>query len=203
MVAQGYCTADQVAAWVGADLTEAQTADFTAWLEAAEDAINRYTGGRWQVYSGTGDAPPIVAEYHPLAGWRVNLASPPIASVTAVRGYLHGQQAISTALATDDVILMDAEQGILWVQVWEAYDYVQVDYVPEGTVPAPIAEATAALLADWIANRSASSGTVVSERFADAAVSYGRAPEYTAVDGLSARVRGLLDAWRPRAPMVA
>lgn len=201
MAARGYVPdiAGQVGRWYGGTITGGQAGTAAYWLEAAEHVIDTVTG-RTFGHGGT-----VTERYYAPAGPVLFLRQRPVASVGTVAATYHGSTAVVGLVLTDDYTVDDLARGRLWVRPSTCPAYLTVTYVPGTAVPQPIQEATAALLADWLANSDASSGSqgpVVREKAGDVEVQYADVSSTTTTTAadLPPRVQQLLAPYlgRPR-----
>lgn len=154
MAARGYADAADVALALGvAALTAEQSAQVSAWLEATEQFIDRYTGHAWLTGA-------LTDERYEWTGPRVPLRSAPVASVQSVKGQRAWQTATVTLTTPDEYQVADATTGLLLVRPWltSLYDALLVSYTPVATAPALLTQVTAQLLADAIAGSSNQAG---------------------------------------------
>lgn len=182
----------QVGAWYGATLTAEQGAQATLWQEAAEQRIDAATGQAW----GGGA---VTDEHHTPDGPYVYLRRAPLASATVtVTGYHRGSTTGALLTLTDQYEVDDLVRGRLFLPSWRTYrsGYLRISYTASTTVPSAISEATAALLADWLAagGPGDSNAPVIREKVGDVDVQYATptTTTATAAGSLPARVQQLL-----------
>src|SRR5688500_2046564 len=126
MAAKGYATTTttgQVSKWYGAELTAAQAAQATAWLEAAEQIIDTVTRQPFATGAVTGE------RHYPAGPYRW-LRKTPVSSVTAVRGYHRGSTTATLLTLTAQFEVDDLPTGRLYLPGWPHYAYFTVDYTP-------------------------------------------------------------------------
>ena len=81
MAAKGYCTAEEVANFLGRDFTAAQWAQCEKLIERAEAFIDNYTGRGWLMGTQTDEA-----HYLINANRFIFLRYAPVSSVSAITG---------------------------------------------------------------------------------------------------------------------
>jgi hypothetical protein len=138
MASKGYTTPERVQSQLGRTLTDAQIEYLTeSVIPAAEEWIDT-AGGR--VY-GSGV---VVAEQLVMGSQYTWLSKTPVASIERVRGYYWGQQPGDIiTLNTVYWTLVDAQSGYLRIPGYRNYQYLEVDYTPDATIPERIRLATA------------------------------------------------------------
>lgn len=193
MAVKGYASVLDVERLYGSALTAAQLADADAALEPAEQLVDGATARAWLTGAVTG-------ERHQPTGPYLWLRYAPVASVQALRHYSRGSTTATALVLTESYEVDDLAQGRLYLPLWASYAYVQADYTPDTSVPAAVRDATAAQVADWLANdvAGAASGTVVRKKVGNAEIQYasGSAGTSAATAELSARARQLLAPYR-------
>lgn len=185
----------QVNAWYGAALTAAQLVQVDAWQAAAEAVIDGATGRSW----GGGA---VTDERHTLDGPYVYCRRRPLASATVtVTSYQRGSTTGRLLRLTDEYEVDDLAQGRLYVPAWRGCrgGYLLISYTAATTAPRAISDATAALLADWLATGGPDgpAGAITRTQTGDVNVEYGSASSTPAApDALPAQVQQLLAAYR-------
>lgn len=142
MAAKGYCTMGDITAITG-ELTALQAARAQDLIETAETYIDGETGRAWLVGTQTQEAHFRPARFLQLDYW-------PVTSVTAVYGRTTLGEAEETLTADDDYEVEDLAAGIIRLTSPASWDRVRVTYVPNDSVPADIARATAEIVAAWM-----------------------------------------------------
>lgn len=152
-----YASEAEVAAALGQEtLMPAQQAQYALWAPSAEAWITDYTGRTWE----TG---PILAERHEPFGPTLYLTQRPLVSVEAVRVGCWYATTVRT-LTPPQGVYVDYAHGRLRFPWWGygsaygGYDYAEVDYTPDDTVPAPVGLAAAQLLADGMVAATSGGG---------------------------------------------
>src|SRR5262245_63585413 len=111
-----YCTADQIAAYLGVTFTPAQAAQADALAIAVTNVIDRYTGRSWQGTSPVaGELANVVpgSPSWPGAYGIVYLARRPVESVSGVTlrtAYPHASESV---LVNTEYELVDGPNGVL------------------------------------------------------------------------------------------
>lgn len=139
-MSKGYTTPDKVAAQIGRTLTVDQIEHLDSVVIPAVE--------RWIDIQGSRPYGELAVTAEPLymSGAVTWLTKTPVASVEAVRGYYWNQ--VSSDLAVVNTgwwRLQDARTGQLYLPSWQAFQYLEVDYTPDATIPANIQLAAAML----------------------------------------------------------
>lgn len=138
MASKGYTTADDVQSQLGRTLTDPQIEYLTdRVIPAAEEWVDT-AGGR--VY-GSGV---VTAEQLVMGSPYTWLSKTPVTSVSRVRGYFWGQSIADIAtLNTVYWTLVDERTGYLRIPGYRNYQYLEIDYTPDPTIPERVKLATA------------------------------------------------------------
>lgn len=136
---------EQVAEYLGRELTGAQNAQLEALLPAVEAWITSRTGRTW------GDDTPITGETHTLTGPLLWLTHAPVASVqsVSVRPPATVGATSTTLVATADYELLGPAHGLLVLSPGYAGWRVTVAYTPALPLDSRIALAATMLAAAW------------------------------------------------------
>lgn len=134
-----------LSAYLGRDLTAAESAQSAAVIDAASAWVDQYMGRTWAGSAVTG-------ETHTLYGDVVYLDRAPVASVSAVTLTPRWIGATPIALtAGSNYALYDARRGVLLVYSWRHAALVTVDYTTSAdSVPADVKLAATILSAQWL-----------------------------------------------------
>lgn len=143
-----YCTADDVAAALGVDLTPAEAAHAEELIVAAEDWIDEFTHQTWEAST------PILAERHRIEGPRVYLHVVPLASIQAV----YSVAGASPLTAGSAYQLVNATTGELRIADYYYTGELLVDYTPAVTPPPAIQDACTQMVAGRMAGATDPSG---------------------------------------------
>lgn len=143
MAAKGYCTTDDIEAFLAVDLTATQLSQAETLIEQAEAYIDGECNRGWLVGAQTDEA-----HYHP--GYFLHLKYAPVASITAITGRAGLGQSEETLTADEDYEVRDLDSGLIYLVSPGNYDRVQVDYTPAASVPAEITRACVELVAAWL-----------------------------------------------------
>lgn len=146
MAAKGYCTADDVANFLGLTLTAAQESHCNDLIEQAEIYIDNETGRGWLVGAQADEA--HFLDDSNLTR-RVYLRYAPVTSVDAVTGRYFLGDTESTLTVDDDYEVRDLASGLVYV-VTSGWQRLLVDYTPTASVPADIKRACAELVSAWM-----------------------------------------------------
>lgn len=134
MAAKGYCTTDEVAAFLSRALTEAQVTQLEKIIEAAEQWIDDQFG-----YGYLGS--PVLGKYR--VAWARQFYLGPIASVESIRYYDSEEDSPYT--------IVDLGSGRIALSYGAADGTgFLVDYTPSQAVPAKISRACIVLSAHWL-----------------------------------------------------
>lgn len=145
MAIKGYCTAEEVADFLGREFTAAQWAQCEKLIERAENFIDNYTGWGWLMGARTDEA-------HYLTGAAnrfIFLRYAPVSSVSAITGRTAPGETETTLTANDDYEVRDLESGQILL-ISGGYDRVLVDYTPVSTVPGDLEQAIIELVSTWL-----------------------------------------------------
>lgn len=143
MSAKGYCTAAEVAAFLGVTFTAGQTTQAGVLIEQAESYIDGETNRAWLVGAQTD-------EVHYIDNSRfIFLQFAPVTSVQAITGRAALGASETTLTANVDYEVRDLAAGLIAL-VSGGYDQVKVDYTPVAAVPAEIKLACIQLVANWL-----------------------------------------------------
>ena len=128
-----YTTAAHVASQLGRTLTSAQQTYLTEHvLPATEEWIDNATGRSWGENAVTSEVLYMSTPYAFLARY-------PVVSVSAVRGYLFGQSESDIATINSQYYrLTNPITGQLYLPSWAAYKHLEVDYIPDNTIPSRV-----------------------------------------------------------------
>lgn len=143
MAAKGYCTVDEVAAFLGRTFTPEQDIQAERLIETAEADIDGGTNRGWLVGVQTD-------EVHWYAGFRLGnlyLRYAPVSTVATVKGRAGIGETESTLTVDVDYELVDLDGG--WIRIVNpaSWDRIRVTYTPTATVPVDIQHATCELTA--------------------------------------------------------
>lgn len=192
MAAKGYVSdiGALVGAWYGSALDDDQAARAALWLETAEQVIDGATGTSFLTGA-------IAGERHTPDGPYVYLRRVPLASATVtITGYHRGSTTGTLLTLTDQYEVDDLVRGRVFVPAWRSYrsGYLLISYTPVTTIPTAIQDATAALLADWVATGGpgGAAGSIVREKAGDVEVQYAAPSTVPPAQGLPPRVLQLL-----------
>lgn len=138
MASKGYTTVEAVQSQLGRTLNDAQKEYLeSSIIPAAEEWVD-LQGGR--VY-GSGV---VVAEPLLMTNAYTWLAKAPVGSIQRVRGYTWGRSAADIAVIDEAYWqLIDPANGYFRLPSWRDYEYLEVDYTPDTTIPERIKLATA------------------------------------------------------------
>lgn len=139
MAAKGYCTADDVAAFLGLTFTAGQETHCDNLIERAETDIDGQTGRGWLVGAQTD-------EIHFPMGRLVFVRYTPVASIDGITGRTNLGEAEEALTADEDFELRDADSGLILLET-TGYERLLVSYTPENSVPNDIKQATIELVA--------------------------------------------------------
>jgi hypothetical protein len=149
MAAKFYCTAADVADFIGITFDSAQEAHAVRLIERAEGIVDLETDRAW--LTGL-----LTDEVYYRAAYRLGhlyLRYAPVASVTTLKGRAALGETETTLVVDTDYEVMDLTGGLVRLLYPASYDRVRVTYTPVATVPAPITQATAELVAAWMQPR--------------------------------------------------
>jgi hypothetical protein len=135
-----YSSTQQVADYLGTDLTGLQSIEADRLLLAAESWIDGRTGRTWGVTAST-------TETQTIAGQALYLRITPVASVTSVSIRSTYVNAAWSAVSYE---LLDAAQGLVLLPWGYAGWLAQVVYVPAQTVDPRVSLAATKLTAHWL-----------------------------------------------------
>lgn len=139
MAAKGYCSAQDVADFLGKTFTEAQETQCENLIERAEVEIDEATNRGWLVGEQTDEA-------HYPPGRLLFLRYAPVESVESISGRVV-LGAVETALVADtDYEVRDLESGLIRL-VTLGYERLLVSYTPVDSVPGDIKQACIELVA--------------------------------------------------------
>ena len=188
MTAKGYCTSDDVAAFLGQSLSAGQLAQCDALIEAAELEFDGEVNRAWLTGAQTLEAWPIV--YSP----DVWLKYAPVSSISAVKGRSALGETETDLVADTDYEVMDLTTGHIRLVYPLLYDRVRVTYTPVATVPADVKQAIVELVAARLMPTLAP-GTygLDSVTLPDYAVKFSRAHVQTAFPPTTQKA---IDRWR-------
>lgn len=144
MAAKGYCTVDEVAAFLGQTFTPEQDTHCDRLIETAEADVDGYTGRAWLTGAQTDEA-------HTFAEYRLGslyLRYAPATAVATVKGRASLGDAETTLVADTDYEVVSLEQGLIRIVYPASWDRIRVTYTPTATVPLDIQQATAELVAN-------------------------------------------------------
>lgn len=150
---RGYSTVGSVAQYLNTTLSAAGSAEGTAALSAAEEAIDAYTGRAWLTGAITNERVMVEGPY-------IYLRALPVSSVSAVTGRYYGSTATTTLAVDVDYEEYDLTRGLLIFSSYHPhldsqgfpaygrpYDYLQVSYTPGTALPASITRAATIIAA--------------------------------------------------------
>lgn len=142
MAAKGYCTTDDVSAFLAQTFTAGQAAQCESLIEAAELEFDGETNRAWLVGAQT------------LEAWHIVNGSPdvwlkyaPVASISAVKGRSALGEAETDLVTDDDYEVIDLNAGHIRLVCPGGYDRVRVSYAPTDTPPADVKQAIIELVA--------------------------------------------------------
>jgi hypothetical protein len=148
MAAKGYCTADEVAAFLGKTFTPAQETNCDLLIELAEVEIDEETGRGWLVGPQTDE---IYYPSPPGSFWNnvVFLRYTPLLTIEGITGRT-GPGEDETGLAADvDYEVRDPAAGTIRL-LNGGYERLLLSYTPVDEVPGDIRQATIELVATRI-----------------------------------------------------
>lgn len=140
MAAKGYCTADEVAEFLGRTFTAAQETYCDKVIERVEIFVDEETNRGWLMGAQTD-------ERHDLKNTHlVYLRYAPVTSVTTITGrtVLGGTE--TTLVANEDYEVLSLENGEIRI-VTCGWERLLVDYTPVATVPADLKDAVIEIVA--------------------------------------------------------
>jgi len=143
MAAKGYCTVDEVAAFLGRTFTPEQDTYCERMIETGEADVDSYCGRGWLVGAQTD-------EDHRFAEYRLGelyLRYAPVSSVATVKGRAYMGEAEQTLTADVDYEVVNLEGGLIRIVYPALWDRIRATYTPTATVPLDIQQATAELVA--------------------------------------------------------
>lgn len=142
---KGYTNTDNIQVQLGRTLTDEQAVYCNELIiPAAENWVDQNSS---RVYGEQ----PVVAEQLVFTSPYTWLAKAPVSELTAVRGYFYGYQPTDMfTINPSSYMLVDPTQGYLWLPDWTAYQYVEVDYIPDPTIPDRIKLATTMVACTFI-----------------------------------------------------
>jgi hypothetical protein len=140
MAARGYCTADEVAAFLGLTFTAGQEAQAEALIERAEAEIDGATERGWLVGEQSDEV------HYPL-GRLIFLRYAPVESVEEITGRISLGGAETALTEEVDYEVRDLESGLIRL-VTLGYERLLVSYTPVDSVPGDIKQATIELVAN-------------------------------------------------------
>lgn len=140
MAAKGYCTADEVADFLGVTFTAAQQTYCESLIERAEVDVDEETGRGWLVGAQT-DEPFYYPPFH------IYLKYTPVTSIQAITGRTGIGEAETVLTAEVDYEVRSLAEGHLFLVTPGVYERVQVDYTPVASVPGDLKEAFIELVA--------------------------------------------------------
>jgi len=139
MAAKGYCTAQDVADFLGKTFTAGQITHCNNLIERAEVDIDEETGRGWLVGVQTD-------ERHFPINRLVFLRYAPVTSVASVTGRVALGEMEETLVSNEDYELRDPATGLILLMK-SGYERLLVDYTPVNSVPGDIKQATIELVA--------------------------------------------------------
>lgn len=142
MAAKGYCTAQDVADFLGKTFTSAQTTHCNNLIERAEIDLDEETGRGWLVGAQIDEA------HYPINSL-IFVRYTPVATVQAVTGRSGPGGDEITLISGEDYELRNAEAGLIKLLAG-GYERILVDYTPAAAVPGDIKQAAIELVAMWI-----------------------------------------------------
>lgn len=143
MAAKGYCTVDEVAAFLGLTFTPEQDIHAERMIEAAEAYFDTACNRAWLVGAQTNEEHRW-AEYQ-LGELYVRYA--PVTSVTSVTARTYMGEAEQTLTADTDYEVVSLEHGLIRIVSPTLWDRVRVNYTPTDTPPVDVQHAVAELAA--------------------------------------------------------
>ena len=146
MPAKGYCSAADVADFLGLAFTSAQEVLASRLIEEAEPTVDLATARAWLTGARTDEA------YY-RASFRLGnlyLRYAPVDSVATVKARAGMGSTETTLVADTDYEVRDLSDGLIWLVYPGSYDRIRVTYTPTATVPGPITKATAELVGAWM-----------------------------------------------------
>lgn len=190
MAAKGYCTVDEVAAFLGRTFTPEQDIYCARLIETAEADVDSYTHRGWLVGVQTDEAH-IYGEYR-LGNLYLRYA--PVSAVATVKGRASLGEAEQTLVADYDYEVIDLAAGWIRLVYPASWDRIRVTYTPTPSVPLDIQQATAELVANQMQpNIKPDSYGLDSLQLPDLSVSFSRA--HVQAD-MPPGVQARLDRWR-------
>lgn len=142
MAAKGYCSAADVAAFLGRTFTAEQTTHCNNLIERAEVFMDEETNRGWLMGVRTDEA-------HYPATWLMFLDYAPVASVESVTGRIALGEAEEPLTVNVDYEVISLSGGLIKL-LKRGYERLLVDYTPVNTVPGDIKQATIELTANWL-----------------------------------------------------
>lgn len=138
MASKGYTTPADVASQLGRTLTADQIVYLTnRIIPAAEEWVDTIGGRAY----GAGV---VTAEQLVMGGQYTWLSKAPVTSVQRVRGYYWGRSAADIAVVNEGYwSLVDPASGYIRIPTWRDFEYLEVDYTPDASIPERIKLATA------------------------------------------------------------
>lgn len=146
MAGKGYCTAADVADFLGLTFTSAQEAHAVRLIEQAEGIVDLETGRAWLTGA-------LTDEVYYWAVYRLGelyLRYAPVASVTTLKGRASLGETETTLVVDQDYEVRDLAAGLVRLLYPSFYDRVRVTYTPVATVPTPLTRAMAELVGTWM-----------------------------------------------------
>jgi hypothetical protein len=143
MSAKGYCTVDDIAAFLGRTFTAAQLAQCDALIESAEIFIDEETNRGWLVGAQTDEA-------HYISSQNVWLRYAPVATVATVTGRSGLGETEETLTVDDDYEVQDLNGGLIVLTSPGNYDRVLISYTPVDTLPADLKQACIEIVSAWL-----------------------------------------------------
>ena len=156
MSAKGYCTAGDVAAYLGITLTATQQTEAGLLIAAAEKWIDQAKGVAWL------ETGPIVEDVYVRNSPLVRVKKPPVLSISEVKVRLWWNSVSQVLSAGVDYELRDPVQGLLYIPFrWRPYklpdqaglgpDKLTITYMPTADpVPDQVRLAASVLASFWL-----------------------------------------------------
>ena len=141
---KGYCSAGDVAIYLGIDLTAAQLTQATDLIGAAESELDGAMNRGFLMGA-------ISNELHRSCP-RIYVQNPPVATLASVEGRVIDEPAEpwEVLVVADDYELVNVTTGEIHIAEWRSYAILRVTYTTSDSVPADIRQATVELVASRI-----------------------------------------------------
>lgn len=143
MAAKGYCTVDDVAAFLGRTFTPEQDIYCARMIETGEANVDSYCGRGWLVGAQSNEE----HRYIEFVLGELYLRYAPVTSVASVAARSYMGEAEQTLTVDVDYEVVNLEAGLIRIVSPALWDRLRVTYTPTATVPLDIQQATAELVA--------------------------------------------------------